>query len=529
MKKISLSVLCLVISLLGAAQNQTPEWENPKIFGINKLPARATFLPYANEQQAIDNYFEATVQSPYCLSLDGTWKFNWHKKPADKPEGFYKEGYDVSQWGTIEVPGNWETQGYGIPIYTNINYPHPQNPPYIDHSDNPVGCYVREFTIPESWNGRHVFLHFESGLTAMYIWINGQKVGYSEVTKSPAEFDVTPYIRQGKNSIAIEGYRWSDGAYLEDQDFWRLSGFDRSIYLYSTGGVRIQDIFVHADLDKNYKNGLFSMDMHLKNLEKKSLLARAEIKLLDSAGRIVLIKNEKFEDPAGRDAAYTTSTKVSNVKLWSNETPELYTLIIILQNDDKETLEATALKVGFRKVEIKNAQLLVNGKPVLIRGVNLHEHNPYTGHVQNRETMLKDIALMKQNNINAVRTSHYPQSPLWYRLCDLYGLYVLDEANLESHGMGYGEENMANFPEWRNAHFDRNIRLVERDKNHPCVIGWSMGNECSNGSVYPDIYKWIKQRDTSRPVQFEQAGEKENTDIVCPMYPDIDQMKKYAA
>ncbi|MDR0541291.1 MAG: DUF4981 domain-containing protein, partial [Dysgonamonadaceae bacterium] len=529
MKKINLIPLLILVILFAAANIfvQSPEWENPEIFGINKLPARATFVPYADEKQAIDNYYDEEVNSPYYLSLDGAWKFNWHKKPADKPEGFYKEGYDVSKWDNIQVPGNWEIQGYGVPIYTNVTYPHPKNPPYIDHSDNPVGCYVRDFQLPDNWDGRRVFLHFESGLAAMYIWVNGQKVGYSEVTKSPAEFDVTQYVRKGKNSIAIEGYRWSDGSYLEDQDFWRLSGFDRSIYLYSTDQIRINDFFVHADLDKNYKNGLFSLDLSVKNFLKEQSNVQAEIELLDEHGNQIFLQSKNLA--VSGETAVSFNKSVSSPKLWSNETPNLYTLVIALKDKSGKIIEVTASKIGFRKVEIKNAQLLVNGKPILVRGVNLHEHNPYTGHVQDKETMLKDISLMKQFNINSVRTSHYPQSTMWYKLCDKYGLFIVDEANLESHGMGYGKENMANHPEWREAHFDRNIRLVERDKNHPCVILWSMGNECSNGSVFPEIYNWIKQRDPSRPVQFEQAGERANTDIVCPMYPGIDYMKKYAA
>ncbi|MDR1417171.1 MAG: DUF4981 domain-containing protein [Prevotellaceae bacterium] len=527
--KNTLITLGLALSCIpGMLQAQTPEWENPEIFGINKEPARATALPYATTQQAIANAYAA---SPYYRSLDGVWKFSWHKKPADKPEGFYKVGYDVSGWGAIQVPGNWELQGYGVPIYTNATYPHPVNPPFIDHSDNPVGCYVREFDVPAEWSGRRVYLHFESSLTAMYVWVNGEYVGYSQVTKSPAEFDVTPYVKQGANKVAVEGYRWSDGAYLEDQDFWRLSGFDRSVYLYSADQIRIRDFFAKGDLDASYKNGLFSLDLTVKKYPEAEASIQAEVQILDASGKQVLKKAQSgaVAHGAGAEATLTFADKVSSPKLWSNETPYLYTLLITLKDKSGKTLEVTSSKIGFRKVEIKNAQLLVNGKAVLVRGVNLHEHNPYTGHAQSEEMMRRDVALMKQNNINAVRTSHYPQSPLWYKLCDEYGIFLVDEANIESHGMGYGKKNMANFPEWRNAHFDRVVRLLERDKNHPSVIVWSMGNECSNGKVFPEIYAWIKQRDPSRPVQFEQAGEAANTDIVCPMYPSIDYMKRYAA
>ena len=507
-------------------QAQTPEWENPEIFEINKEPARATALPYSNATQAIADVYSA---SPWFQSLDGTWKFNWHKKPAGKPEGFFKENYDVSDWDNIKVPGNWEIQSYGVPIYTNITYPHPANPPYISHDDNPVGCYVREFDIPQLWKDRRVYLHFESGLTAMYIWINGQFVGYSEVTKSPTEFDITRYIKQGKNKIAIEGYRWSDGAYLEDQDFWRLSGFDRSIYLYSTNQIRIRDFFAKSDLDASYKNGLFSLDVNLKNFLKNSEKVQMEIQLLDAAGKQIMKASKSQIVQPEQEAIIPFSAKIASPNLWSNETPYLYTLLLTLKDGNGKTLEVTSCKTGFRKVEIKNAQLLVNGKPILVRGVNLHEHNPDNGHVQSEDIMRKDIALMKQNNINAVRTSHYPQSPLWYKLCDEYGLYLVDENNQESHGLGYGPENVANFPEWQAAHLNRVVRLVERDKNHPSVIIWSLGNESGNGKAFFTMYDWVKACDNTRPVQYEQAGENRNTDIVCPMYPRMESMKRYAA
>ena len=518
--------LILTIIFCNKLNAQVPEWENPEIFEINKEPTRATSLPYDNETQAIADIYS---NSPYYRLLDGVWKFNWNKKPADKPEGFYKENYDVSRWGDIKVPGNWEIQGYGVPIYSNITYPHPRNPPFISHDDNPVGCYVREFDIPQSWSGRRTYLHFESGLTAMYIWVNGQFVGYSEVTKSPSEFDITPYVKQGKNKIAIEGYRWSDGAYLEDQDFWRLSGFDRSIFLYSTDNIRIRDFFVKSNLDVSYKNGLFSLDISVKNFLKNQEKVRMEIQLLDATGKQILKASKQTTAPSGQEVIIPFSAKVTSPNLWSNETPYLYTLLLTLKDGNGKTLEVTSCKTGFRKVEIKNAQLLVNGKPILVRGVNMHEHHPITGHVQTEEMMRKDIALMKQHNINAVRTSHYPQSALWYKLCDEYGLFLVDEANQESHGLGYGPDNVANFPEWQAAHLNRAIRLVERDKNHPSVIIWSLGNESGNGTAFFTTYDWIKARDNTRPVQYEQAGENRNTDIVCPMYPSMERMKRYAA
>jgi len=523
----------LVFGICTALYAQTPEWENPTIFGVNKEPARATAMPYSNEQQAIADIY---AHSPWYQLLDGSWKFKWSKKPTDKPEGFYREGYDVSDWGYIQTPGNWELQGYGVPIYTNIAYPHPKNPPYIDHSDNPVGCYVRRFDIPQSWNGRCVFLHFESGLAAMYVWVNGQYAGYSQVTKSPAEFDITPYIRQGENTLSIEGYRWSDGSYLEDQDFWRLSGFDRSIYLYSTDQVRISDFFAKPDLEANYRNGTFLLDLNVKSYLNENTKVEAEMKLLDADGKQIFRDIRSLTLAAGQEMMLTLQQKISTPHLWSNETPYLYTLLISLKDDKGKTIEVTSCKAGFRKVEIKNAQLLMNGKPVLVRGVNLHEHHPVNGHVNTEEMMRKDIELMKQNNINAIRMSHYPNHPVLYKLCDEYGMLVCDEANIETHGMGAEwqawfdkEQHPAYRPEWAEAHKDRVVRMFERDKNHPSVVIWSMGNECGNGPVFYEIYDWLKQRDSSRPVQFEQAGENRNTDIVAPMYPHIENMKHYAA
>jgi len=535
MKNIKKCIAFLTISLLLATgiKAQTPDWENPEIFAINKEAPRASALPYNNEQLAVKDNYE---QSPYYLCLSGTWKFNWVKRPDERPLDFYKDSYDTRDWHDIKVPGNWELQGFGTPIYTNVTYPYPKNAPYIPHSDNPVGSYKRNFELPASWDGRRVYLHFEAGTSAMYVWINGEKVGYSQVTKSPAEFDITKYVKKGKNSVSVEVYRWSDGSYLEDQDFWRLSGIDRNVYLYSTGQVRIQDFFVTPDLDKAYKNGALNVNIALKNFTSDPVNADMQISLLDAAGKRVFSVNKDININAEGVSDVVFNQRVSSPKLWSNETPDLYTLLLTLKDKKGNIVETTSCKTGFRKVEIKDGQLFVNGKHILVRGVNMHEHNQFTGHYVDRETMLKDIRTMKQFNINAVRMSHYPQSVLWYKLCDEYGLFICDEANIESHGMGAEMQSWfdkskhpAYLKEWAPAHKDRVSRMMERDKNHPCVILWSMGNECGNGPVFHEIYQWLKQRDPSRPVQFEQAGENENTDIVCPMYPSIEHMKEYAA
>lgn len=520
------AIIIVLLAMPTMAQNQKSlhDWENPHIFGVNKNAPRATSLPYPDVASSISG-----EESPFVLSLNGLWKFNWVAKPADRPTDFYMEDYDVSAWREIKVPSNWELQGYGIPIYTNITYPYPKNPPYIDNNDNPVGSYRREFDLPKTWNNRRVYLHFESGTSAMYVWVNGNKVGYSQVTKSPAEFDITEYVREGKNQLSVEVYRWSDGSYLEDQDFWRLSGLDRNVYLYSTAQVRIADFFAKTGLDKTYTNGTLALDVDIKNFKDAKSSGSLSVSVFDKSGNKLFSKNQKWMVAPGESTKISMSTQFKNVSRWSAETPNLYLLTIAMSDADGNSVEAVSQKIGFRSVELKNSQLLVNGQPILVKGTNLHEHHDVSGHYIDKATMLKDIRVMKMHNINAVRTSHYPQSPLWYQLCDEYGLYLVDEANIESHGMGYDlRYTLGNNQEWYDAHFDRVKRLVERDKNHPSVIIWSMGNECGNGYVFPDIYKWIKERDDSRLVQFEQAAEKSNTDVVCPMYPSMKYMQEYA-
>jgi beta-galactosidase len=529
-----LSYIFFFSSLLVVAQNQpiTNDWENPEIFQINREPARAAFLPYVDESSAIaDDY----TRSPWFLSLDGMWKFNWSPTPDQRPKDFFKINFNATNWKEITVPSNWELNGYGIPIYTNITYPFVKNPPFIDHADNPVGSYKRTFELPEHWNNRRVYLHFEAGTSAMYIWVNGEKVGYSENTKSPTEFDITKYVKKGKNQVAVEVYRWSDGSYLEDQDFWRLSGIDRDVYLYSTDNIRIADFFARPDLDASYKNGSLSVDVKVKNMNSvvknnQTIVA----KLVDATGKVVFIKTEKINLSANGTESIALNQNVATPKLWSNEIPNLYTLLLTLKDENGKDLETVGTSIGFRKVELKNGQLLVNGIRIMVHGVNIHEHNPKTGHYQDKETMMKDIKLMKELNINAVRCSHYPNNLNWVKLCNKYGLFLVDEANIESHGMGSFPwildypSHPAYRPEWHAAHMDRIYSLVERDKNQPSVILWSLGNECGNGKVFHDAYKWIKNRDKTRLVQFEQAMEKENTDIVCPMYPSMEYMKEYA-
>lgn len=498
--------------------NQT-EWENPSIVEIGKLPPHAWFLPYTHE---------AETTSSLIQSLNGQWKFHYVDKPADRPLDFFQSSFNDACWKNIEVPSNWELQGFGVPIYTNITYPFPKNPPFIDHRYNPVGSYRTKFTIPENWKGTDVVLHFGSVTGCMYVWVNGKQVGMSKVSKSPAEFDITKYISEGENILAVQVFRWHDGSYLEDQDFWRISGIERDVMLIARPPVQLKDIRINASLNSNYKDGLLTIHGFIKQQEQLSAVATIQLKTNDGktiSSKTSFIINNEFK----------WSVSIKNVMQWNAEKPNLYSLSIAVADKRGSNGEVIRQKIGFRKIEIINGNLLVNGQRILVKGVNRHEHDEQKGHVPSRELMLKDIQLMKQFNINTVRTSHYPNDPVWYQLCDEYGLYVIDEANIESHGMGAVGQgwidegwHVAYRPEWEAAHWDRIKRMYERDKNVTSVILWSMGNECGNGKVFKDAYKWLKQTDVSRPIMFEQAGEDENTDIVAPMYPWIGSMRSYA-
>jgi beta-galactosidase len=528
MKRYLLSSLFIFISPFLFAQTFTfTEWENEKIVDINKEPPHATFMAYPNEALAIKNDFS---QSPWYKSLNGVWKFHYTDQPEGRPVDFYKSTYDDNNWKTIPVPGNWELNGFGLPIYTNIIYPFPKNPPYIDHKFAPVGTYRMNFTIPENWNGKKVLIHFGSVTGAMYLFINGQAVGFSKASKTPAEFNITKYLTKGTNVLAAQVYRWHDGSYLEDQDFWRLTGIERDVYLVAKNNVSVQDFEIKTDLDAKYLNGLLNANIQISNVSNEQVTAVVDV--IDNTGKKVISLSKKV---SGQEKTISFSGVIKSVNNWSAETPYLYNANVTLKDAKGSVIEVVSHKIGFRKIEIKNAQLLVNGKKIMVHGVNRHEHDEVLGHVPTRELMLKDIQLIKQHNINAVRLSHYPTDPVWLQLCDEFGLYVVDEANIEVHGMGVvpgafdKSVHPAYLPSWEPAFMDRIKRMVERDKNHPSVIIWSMGNECGNGKVFFDAYQWIKTRDKSRPVLFEQAMEESNTDIVSPMYPSIGYMKRYAA
>lgn len=529
MKNILLTCLCfsLGISSMWAQKEKKNDWENPEVFEINKEKTRATSIPYPNQHLA---QFDDYDKSPYYKSLNGVWDFKWYARVFDIPQNFYQEKFNTANWDKMPVPGNWEFNGYGIPMYVNNGFGFRAKPPYIDKEDSPTGLYRQHFQLPENWDGRRVYLHFEGATNSMYVWINGEKVGYTQNAKSPAEFDITPYIRKGQNLLACEVHKFSDGSYLEDQDMWRLGGINRNVYLYSTAQTRIKDFFAHPDLDANYLNGILSVDVKLNNYTSTNHAQQVEVVILDEDAKIVFNKVENVNLLGNKTTDLVLRGNVNNPKKWTAETPNLYTLILNLKDKAGQIIESTSSKIGFRKIEIEDGQFLVNGKKVMIKGVNLHEFNTNTGQVVNRDIMMRNIRLMKELNINAVRTSHYPQPPLWYKLCNEYGLYLVDEANLESHGLGYGPDNVSNFPEWHAQHMDRIYRLIERDKNHASVITWSLGNEASNGKAFFDMYDWAKERDPSRPVQYEQAYQQHrNSDIICHMYPGWEHMKRDAA
>ncbi|KAA9039609.1 DUF4981 domain-containing protein [Ginsengibacter hankyongi] len=484
----------------------------------------ATYFAYENKELAMHNDMQ---HSKYFQSLNGNWKFNWVDKPADRPLGFWKTNYDDSHWVNFKVPATWEVNGYGIPIYTNIRYDFDYlikpNPPHVPEQYNPVGSYRKEITIDKSWKGKDIYIQFGAVRSCFYLWVNGQWVGYSEDSKLPAEFNITKYIKAGQeNVIAFQVYRWSDGTYIEDQDMWRLAGVNRDVYMYARNPVHIRDVQIIPDLTNDYKNGQLNISLDFLNNNNRDLKNyKASFELLDSSGETI----SKIAVPLTDSATFKNVViKLDDPKKWSAEMPYLYTVLTTLTNKSGKVIEVIPQKTGFRKVEIKDGELYVNGKAILIKGVNRHEMDPFTGQFISKERMEQDVRIMKENNINAVRTSHYPNDPYWYELCDKYGLYVVDEANLESHGMGFGANSLSKKPDWFLQHFQRDSRAVERDKNRVCVTIWSMGNEAGMGVNFEKCYEWIKHRDPSRPVEYEPASSTNYSDIFCPMYPSPEGM-----
>ena len=526
-----LVLLLVCVTIIGLNAQSAPHWEDPEVVSINKEAPRASF--FAFESLALAEANDMSKSQRY-LGLNGDWFFNYAENQAKRPQDFYKMDFKHDAWKTIKVPSNWELQGYGFPIYTNIEYPfadrrapltdmgNQPNPPKVPRDYNPVGSYIRYFDLPSNWEGQSVFIHIGAAQSALYLWINGALVGYSQDSKTPAQFDVTPFAKKGNNKVAIEVYTWSDGSYLECQDFWRISGITRDVYLYATPKDRVRDFFVHTGLANQYKDGKFDIEIEMN----KSLETATEVEVILKDGDAVLM-DFKGEVTGSGTRVISFSKYLPEIKTWSAEQPYLYTYQIITKSGGK-ILEVIQRKAGFRSSEIKFGQLLVNGKPIYIKGVNIHEHHPVNGHVVDEETMRKDLTVMKMHNINTVRTSHYPQPERWYELCDEYGMYLIDEANIESHGMGYGKESLAKDPKWLTAHMDRTQRCVERDKNHASIIIWSLGNEAGNGINFYETYKWVKDRDPSRPIQYERSELEWNTDIFAPMYMSMEGMERYA-
>ncbi len=525
MKKHNLYIACLfafIVTVKGYADNVP--WQNPQVNEINREPMHAHFIPFVNEASALAQQnlpdverFSVNPQRERRISLNGIWKFLFSKNNDECPADFYKPDYNVRKWKDIEVPGSWELQGFDAPIYTDVSYPFPCNPPYVPSDYNPVGAYVREFTVPESWKGMDVFLDFEGVESAYYCWVNGKLAGYSEDSRLPAHFNVTRLLKKGKNTLSVKVFRYSDGSYMEDQDYWKYSGIERDVYLYARPQTRVKDFKLTAELVHKYKDGDFGVELLL---HQPNMGTSVELKVLDTKGKLLLVQEKTIENQS--DTLWRVQKCLNEVLPWNAETPNLYTLVVNTFDAKGKPLESFAHPFGFRTIEMKNGQQLINGVPVLFKGVNRHEHDPLKGRSIDVKSMLTDIQLMKQFNINAVRNSHYPNHYQWYSLCDKYGLYLVGEANIESHGMmDHKDGTLANYPEWEAAFMQRMSRMVMRDRNWTSIVTWSLGNESGYGTHFESIYYWTKKMDPTRPVQYEGGGYNAKSDIYCPMYPRI--------
>lgn len=522
-----------VLPITPQISSDRPEWENPAVFQRNKLPARSTGFPFEDRSLALKGDMAASKR---FMSLNGTWSFAFSPSVDARPKDFWRDDFDASAWKTIKVPSDWQTEGYDQPRFNNIAYPFPANRPLIPHEANPVGSYRREFTLPADWRGQDIILHIGAANSAYYVWVNGRPVGYSEDSKLPSEFDLTRFVGSGVNNVSIEVYRYSDGAYLEDQDFWRVSGIERDVWLMAAPSTRARDVFAKAGLDSAYRDGRLAVEVDVLN-PKSASWVRA---ILLDGDRAVLTRKTR---PSATGKA-TFSAEVPAVRAWSAETPNLYTLVVEVLDAKGAVMQSTASRIGFRTVEIRNNQVMVNGRPITIRGVNRHEHDPNTFHVISEASMRRDIELMKQNNVNAVRTSHYPNDERFYALADEYGLYVMDEANIETHEyMAAGAKpparpetyQMGFDPAWEAAHVSRVANMVERDKNHPSIIFWSLGNEAGVGPSFEKAAGWVRRRDPSRLISYlgvsefsEQHSPLPYVDIYAPMYAEVEQLIDYA-
>jgi len=512
--------ICFIFAAAVTAAAETRDWENPAVTGINKEPPHATLMPFASMRQAD----LGKEKSPFFMSLNGKWKFQWAPAPEKAPADFYRPDFNDLQWDEIEVPSSWQMQGFGKPIYTNIEYPFEKKPPLIrGKNGNPVGSYRKEFNMPPQFSGfdnaiggRQVFIHFDGVESAFYLWVNGKKAGYSQGSRTPAEFNLTKFLKPGKNLLAVQVFRWCDGSYLEDQDGWRMGGIYRNVYLFSTPDTHIRDFFVTSDLDDAYREAELESEVNVKNYsDTDRAVGGIELVLCNEKGKPV----QSVSTPVGRleagaEKKVQLTMHVVNPLKWTHETPHLYKVYLLQKNEAGKTIEVVTCNFGFREIEVKNRQLLLNGQPVLIKGVNRVEHDPFNGKYVPPKMIEKDVKLLKRHNINCVRTAHYPHDPYFYDLCDRYGIMVIDEANVESHGMRYAEDTLAKNPVWKNQHIERSRAMLERDKNHPSVIMWSHGNEAGNGPNIVAMNDFCHARDKTRPTHYHFADEPKSCDVL---------------
>jgi beta-galactosidase/beta-glucuronidase len=531
------------------------DWQDPRVTGRNREAPHVPLAPYVDEKSALEG-----VESPFVRLLNGTWRFRWAPNPASAPDGFHEGDFDDTDWDEVNLPGNWQLQGYGQPIYTNVRYPFPIDPRLsaavkkmreeadwddlsavrlpaealdlpldVPTDPNPTGCYRTRFMLPEAWNGRRIYLSFEGVDSAFHLWVNGGVAGYSQDSRLPAEFDISRYLQPGENLLAARVYRWSDGSYLEDQDFWRLSGIFRDVVLWAAPPVHLRDFALQTEMDAEYRDATLKVRAHVRNLgHAYALNYSLEATLCtrsDRGAAPISQSTQALSVAPGAETPVAIDLQASNPQKWSAEHPNLYTLLLILRDAGDRVVHVERSRVGFREVEIISGQLCVNGQAICIRGVNRHEHDPDTGHTVSQDSMLEDILLMKRHNINAVRTSHYPNRSEWYDLCDQYGIFVVDEANIESHGVW---DRPARDPAWREAMMERVTRMVERDKNHPCIIAWSLGNEAGHGPNLEAAAKWVHARDPSRPLLYNPAEALPWVDIISPMYPSVERLAAMA-
>ncbi len=531
-KKIHIALMLCLLAATGLQAQTTAEkpWQTPLINSINREPMQAHFIPFISEKAAIEQskkplseIFVLNKKNERRISLDGVWDFKWFKNPSECNDSeFLESAVASSGWKKINVPGSWELQGFDAPIYTDVRYPFPANPPFVPEDYNPVGVYHRSFTIPAEWRTMDVFIDFEGVESAFYCWLNGKLVGYSEDSRLPAHFNISHLLKKGENSLVVKVFRYSDGSYLEDQDYWKYSGIERSVYVYALPKSRVKDFTLRSPLCNGYKDGLFETDLFLHHPQKGHSV---EVTLMDGDG-IIRKFRKKLGSPA--DTVVSFSEVIGEVKPWSAESPYLYNMVVTYRDKNNRQLESFCHPFGFRTIEIRNGLFLLNNKAITFKGVNRHEHDPEHGRTITIESMIEDIGLMKQFNINAVRCSHYPNNPQWYGLCDRLGLYVIDEANIESHGMEFHiDRTLADYPDWELPFMERMARMVKRDRNFTSIVTWSMGNESGYGKNFETLYHRTKAYDPSRPVQYEGSRQEGLSDIYCPMYARIWRLREH--